>query len=126
MNCSHFAGYSPSFLQLLHMKVSVVYVPERGHDHQVAILALSTLVTSLLFNHWSSTRLDEWLKYESVLVRCDAQLVTEMWWVSGVAHVQGTLYWVGIWCSLHSGYRVLGGYVVWLTFRVPCVEWYLV
>jgi hypothetical protein len=94
------------------MNVSVVYVPERGQDDQFAILALSPFMTLFLFNHWSSTRLDEMLQDESVLVHCECKLVTEMWWVSGVAHIQGTLYWVGIWCSSHSGYLVLGGSLV--------------
>jgi len=96
------------------MNVSVVYsyVPERGQDDQFAILALSPFMTLFLFDHWSSTRLDERLKDESVLVPCECKLVTEMWWVSGVAHIQGTLCWVGIWCSSHSGYLVLGGYLV--------------
>jgi hypothetical protein len=69
------------------MDVCVVYVPERGHDHQVAILALSPFVTSFLFNHWSSTRLDEWLKDESVVGRCECTI--------------GDGNAVGFWCSSH-------------------------
>jgi nitric oxide reductase large subunit len=56
------------------VNVSVVYVPERGHDHQFAILGLSPFVTLFLFNQWSSTRLDEWLKDESVVVHCECTI----------------------------------------------------